>query len=90
MIKSKIEEEEEEKSETTNTLSTKVWSCISSLSWFFVKLKELVHRLGIAHEIKKLNETLDEIAKEKGRYSHYNKSDFFQGSKPLKKSIKNP
>ena len=69
MIKSKIEEEEEEKSETTNTLSTKVWSCISYLSLFFDKLKELVHRRGIAHEIKKLNETLDEVATQKDWHS---------------------
>ena len=67
LIKSKIQEEEE-KAETT-TATAKVWSCISCLSGLFVKLKELVHRRGIAHKIKKLNEKLDEIAKEKDTYT---------------------
>nr|XP_023921828.1 putative disease resistance protein RGA3 [Quercus suber]XP_023921829.1 putative disease resistance protein RGA3 [Quercus suber]XP_023921830.1 putative disease resistance protein RGA3 [Quercus suber]XP_023921831.1 putative disease resistance protein RGA3 [Quercus suber]XP_023921832.1 putative disease resistance protein RGA3 [Quercus suber]XP_023921833.1 putative disease resistance protein RGA3 [Quercus suber]XP_023921834.1 putative disease resistance protein RGA3 [Quercus suber]XP_02392183 len=66
MIKSKIQEEEEEAETTTAT--AKVWSCISCLSGLFVKLKELVHRRGIAHKIKKLNEKLDEIAKGRVAY----------------------
>ncbi|KAL0010296.1 hypothetical protein SO802_005404 [Lithocarpus litseifolius] len=67
MIKSKIQEEEE-KAETASA-TAKVWSCISCLSGFFVKLKELVHRPGIAHKINKLNEKLDEIAKEKDTFT---------------------
>uniref|UniRef100_A0A7N2R4F9 Uncharacterized protein n=1 Tax=Quercus lobata TaxID=97700 RepID=A0A7N2R4F9_QUELO len=67
IIKAKIEEEEE-KAETT-TATAKVWPCISCISWLFTKIKKLVHRHGIVQEIKKLNETLDEIAKEKDRYS---------------------
>ncbi|XP_050285986.1 putative disease resistance protein RGA3 [Quercus robur] len=68
IIKAKIEEEEE-KAETT-TATAKVWSsCTTCISWIFRVVTELVQRGFIVFKIKNLNETLDEIDKEKGRYN---------------------
>ncbi|KAK4590801.1 hypothetical protein RGQ29_021117 [Quercus rubra] len=68
IIKAQIEEEEE-KAETT-TATAKVWSsCTTCISWIFRVVTELVQRGFIVVKIKNLNETLDEIDREKGRYN---------------------
>ena len=68
IIKAKIEEEEDKAKTTTAT--AKVWSsCTTCISWIFRVVTELVQRGFIVFKIKNLNETLDEIDKEKGRYN---------------------